>query len=167
MPTLIELAGLSPIPRCPTGPTQDQPLLCTEGLSAAPLFAEPERPWKKAAFSQYARPAPVPDNGFPADAFTPPLHSGPVLPRDIYYPQLPGRSLTTEGVMSFTIRVDRWRCGSQLLARRASATICATILTVVLSHRLLDPDSQRTVTLSTCGSNQPLRLHIGIRYESV
>ena len=42
-------------------------------------------------------------------AFTPPLQSGPILPPDIYYPQESGRVRTTEGVMSFTMRVDRWR----------------------------------------------------------
>lgn len=41
-PTLCELAGL---PR----PTH------LEGISAAPLLAEPERPWKRAVFSQYPR----------------------------------------------------------------------------------------------------------------
>jgi hypothetical protein len=123
MPTLIELAGLPPIPQCPVGPTQNQPLLCTEGISAAPLFVQPERPWKKAAFSQYSRPAPVPDNGFPADAFTPALHAGPVLPRDIYYPQPGGRSLTTEGVMSYTMRVDRWRYENIFCILSCSAAI--------------------------------------------
>eukprot|EP01052_Picozoa_sp_SAG31_P042566 SAG31_NODE_6799_length_1883_cov_1.325112_1_plen_212_part_00 len=109
MPTLVEIAGLLPMPLCEPGPPAAQPLLCTEGVSAAPLFANPDLSWKAAAFSQYARPAPDPDNGFPATAFTPPLHSGPVLPRDIYYPKGPGRVRTTEGVMSFTMRVDRWR----------------------------------------------------------
>ena len=42
-PTLAELAGL-PLPSH------------LEGASAAPLIAEPGRPWKKAAFSQYLRP---------------------------------------------------------------------------------------------------------------
>ena len=108
-PTLVQLAGLSPLEMCSPGPTDKQPVLCTEGLSAAPLFANPKKPWKKAAFSQYARPAPDPDNGFPAGAFTPPLHSGPVLPPNRYYPQERGRVRTAEGVMSFTMRVDNWR----------------------------------------------------------
>jgi iduronate 2-sulfatase len=42
-PTLAELAGL-PLPGH------------LEGVSAVPLFAAPERPWKRAAFSQYPRP---------------------------------------------------------------------------------------------------------------
>jgi iduronate 2-sulfatase len=106
-PTLVQLAGLAPLPLCAPGPTDKQPVLCTEGLSAAPLFGDPQRSWKKAAFSQYPRPAPDPDNGFPADAFSPPLHAGPILPPDVYYPR--GRVRTTEGVMSFTMRVHNWR----------------------------------------------------------
>jgi iduronate 2-sulfatase len=41
-PTLLELAGFKP----PAG---------LEGISARPLFSNPQRPWKTAAFSQYPR----------------------------------------------------------------------------------------------------------------
>jgi arylsulfatase A-like enzyme len=41
-PTLCDLAGI-PVPKH------------LEGLSAAPLMEEPDRPWKKAAFSQFLR----------------------------------------------------------------------------------------------------------------
>jgi arylsulfatase A-like enzyme len=41
-PTLCELAGMQP----PQG---------LEGTSMAPLFDNPDRPWKKAAFSQFQR----------------------------------------------------------------------------------------------------------------
>jgi arylsulfatase A-like enzyme len=41
-PTLCELAGI-PIPKA------------LEGISAVPLFENPDRPWKKAAFSQFLR----------------------------------------------------------------------------------------------------------------
>jgi iduronate 2-sulfatase len=106
-PTLVEIAGLAPIVMCAQGPASQQPILCTEGVSTAPLFKSPSRAWKTAAFSQYARPAPFPDNGFPSALFTPPLHSGPRLQPSIYYPR--GGSRAAEGVMSFTMRVDRWR----------------------------------------------------------
>ncbi len=46
-PTLVELAGLQP-------PTH------LEGTSFAPLLANPNQPWKKAAFSQYLRPGKPP-----------------------------------------------------------------------------------------------------------
>ena len=119
-PTLVEIAGLAPMSMCASGPTQHQHILCTEGLSAAPLFKAPSRAWKTAAFSQYARPAPIPDNGFPSTLFTPPLHSGPRVPPSVYYPQ--GGSRAAEGVMSFTMRVDRWRYTKHVLFEPVSAT---------------------------------------------
>jgi arylsulfatase A-like enzyme len=45
-PTLVELAGLKPTEGL-------------EGTSFAPLIAEPSKPWKSAAFSQYPRPGGV------------------------------------------------------------------------------------------------------------
>ena len=46
-PTVAELAGLPPPQTACPG--------CNEGDSAAPLFTQLHQPWKKAAFSQYAR----------------------------------------------------------------------------------------------------------------
>ena len=50
-PTLVELCGLPP----PNDAAQ------LEGTSFAPLFANPGRPWKKAAFSEYPKGGPGPD----------------------------------------------------------------------------------------------------------
>ena len=56
-PTLIDLAGLPPLPICHQKTTQ---LVCTEGLSVKPLISKnlKKRPkWKSFVFSQYPRPS--------------------------------------------------------------------------------------------------------------
>ena len=54
-PSITELAGLDVPPMCHE---EDNNLLaCVEGTSVTPLLKNPDQPWKKAAFSQYARPA--------------------------------------------------------------------------------------------------------------
>jgi hypothetical protein len=53
-PSLSELAGLAVPPVCPPG--NKNLLTCVEGSSVAPLLEDPKQQWKKAAFSQYARP---------------------------------------------------------------------------------------------------------------
>ena len=49
-PTLVEGAGLMPIPQCPEFSTNTQ--TCHEGISMLPLIKDPLQKWKKAAFSQ-------------------------------------------------------------------------------------------------------------------
>ena len=49
-PTLVEVAGLPPVPPCPEDSAHVA--LCHEGMSMAPLISNPTGPWKKAAFSQ-------------------------------------------------------------------------------------------------------------------
>ena len=87
-PSLTELAGIDVPPMC----AKDSPtsIACVEGSSVVPLLANPEREWKKAAFSQYPRPS------------TQGLQ------------QIPGRppfdpSEEGESVMGYTIRVDKYR----------------------------------------------------------
>ena len=52
-PTLAEAAGLPSVPLCP----QNSSLIkvCSEGVSLMPLMKDPQREWKKAAFSQHIR----------------------------------------------------------------------------------------------------------------
>lgn len=52
-PTLVEAAGLDPLVTCPVNSTDVK--LCTEGTSLMPLIKQPNKPVKKAAFSQYPR----------------------------------------------------------------------------------------------------------------
>ena len=52
-PTLVEAAGLEPLPLCPENSTSVG--LCREGTSLMPLIENPSTPLKKAAFSQYPR----------------------------------------------------------------------------------------------------------------
>ena len=53
-PSLVEAAGLPQIPLCPEEGSPEVKT-CTEGLSFLPLVKNESMPWKKAAFSQYAR----------------------------------------------------------------------------------------------------------------
>jgi iduronate 2-sulfatase len=52
-PTLVEAAGLEQLPLCPVNSTDVQ--LCREGSSLVPLISSPDKPIKKAAFSQFPR----------------------------------------------------------------------------------------------------------------
>ena len=58
-PTLVELAMGAAVPRCPAATHENRAtLLCTEGLSFAPLLrpaGEPKPAWKAASFSQFPR----------------------------------------------------------------------------------------------------------------
>ena len=85
-PTLTELAGVEKPPLCPE--TGKGPLACVEGTSVAPLLQDPTQEWKKAAFSQYARPS----CGF---------HQIPGHP--------PFDMDNLEYVMGYTMRVDSYR----------------------------------------------------------
>jgi len=139
MPTLVELAGLEPLPLCKfcrdpmdKACAATNSNACTEGRSAAPLFNAQPPPvsgWKQGAFSQYPRPAKSPDNGFLPELFTPPLHSGPrdtpccdciraspsscTCGEGTCSRQEAGLKATvshlTEGVMGFTVRADEYR----------------------------------------------------------
>ena len=42
-PTLVQLAGLAPVPSCAPGPTSKQPVLCTEGPLHGRLLFSPTR----------------------------------------------------------------------------------------------------------------------------
>ena len=56
MPTLVELAIGGAVPRCPVDPDASRgTMLCTDGLSFAPVLAEPATEWKAGSFSQYQR----------------------------------------------------------------------------------------------------------------
>ena len=74
-PTLTELAGLD-----------KKPLVCVEGTSVTPLLSNPDQQWKKAAFSQYPRPA----EGMTQIPNEPPYNKGE----------------HSENVMRYSIRVD-------------------------------------------------------------
>ncbi|XP_060581910.1 iduronate 2-sulfatase-like [Ruditapes philippinarum] len=52
-PTLVEAAGLKPLPICPNNSRETA--LCREGTSLMPLIAQPDKPIKMASFSQYPR----------------------------------------------------------------------------------------------------------------
>ena len=60
-PTIVEAAGLPPIPLCPEA-NSTKIKLCREGTSLMPLIENPHGPWKTAAFSQYPRTAPNGDS---------------------------------------------------------------------------------------------------------
>ena len=52
-PTLVDAAGLPPLPLCPEN--SSAVVLCREGSSLMPLIHNPTRPWKSRVFSQYPR----------------------------------------------------------------------------------------------------------------
>ncbi|KAK6192075.1 hypothetical protein SNE40_003619 [Patella caerulea] len=52
-PTLVEAAGLSPLPPCPEDSSNT--ILCTEGTSLMPLVTNPNITLKEVVFSQYPR----------------------------------------------------------------------------------------------------------------
>ncbi|XP_060581896.1 iduronate 2-sulfatase-like [Ruditapes philippinarum] len=52
-PTLVDAAGLNPLPICPNNSRETA--LCREGSSLMPLIAQPDKPIKVASFSQYPR----------------------------------------------------------------------------------------------------------------
>ena len=86
-PSVTELAGLVVPPVCPED--GKKLLTCVEGTSVAPLLENPDRQWKKAAFSQYPRPA----SGMKI------IPNKPPFPKDSH----------EEAVMGYTIRVDSYR----------------------------------------------------------
>ena len=86
-PSLTELAGLPVPPVCPQG--NKDLLACVEGSSVAPLLKDPKQQWKKAAFSQFPRPA----SGLTSIPDKPPF-----LLRN-----------QQEDVMGYAVRVDTYR----------------------------------------------------------
>ncbi len=51
-PTLVDAAGLPPVPLCKGGKLFRRERLCTEGSSLFPIFLNSSTPWKTGAFSQ-------------------------------------------------------------------------------------------------------------------
>lgn len=84
---MTDLAGLKVPPVCPEG--SNDLLACVEGNSIAPLLENPKQEWKKAAFSQYPRPA----AGLTYIDNKPPFN----------------RTSHHEDVMGYAIRVDSYR----------------------------------------------------------
>ena len=72
---------------CP--PNNKDLLTCVEGNSVAPLLKNPDQQWKKAAFSQYPRPA----------AGLPSIPNFPPFPPNNH----------EEAVMGYAVRVDKYR----------------------------------------------------------
>ena len=86
-PSLTELAGIDVPPMCDQN--SGKSIACVEGTSIVPLLKDPNREWKKGAFSQYPRP----NSG---------LHEIPGHP-----PFVPSEH--GENVMGYTVRVDKYR----------------------------------------------------------
>lgn len=83
LPTLADLALGEVPPKCPPSLAGSRStMLCTDGVSAAPLLEDPEQQWKSAAFSQITRGALV--NGMHAN-----------LPEEVY--------------MGYSVRTESWR----------------------------------------------------------
>ena len=86
-PTLLDLTDLEKLPLCPKG--NHKLLACVEGTSVAPLISNPKMEFKKAAFSQYARPL----SGLQS------IPNKPPFPKNEH----------EESVMGYSIRVDQYR----------------------------------------------------------
>ena len=99
-PSLTELAGLKVPTVCPEG--NNSLLTCVEGTSVFPLLKNPSTQWKKAAFSQYARP----------------LSGLPQIPNKPSFPS----GEHDESVMGYTMRVDQYRFTEWYSFNRTSAT---------------------------------------------
>ena len=87
-PSLADLAGLQVPPMCPSG--KHNLLTCVEGSSFVPLLEDPKQVWKKAAFSQYARPQYAGLTKIPNEPPFDPADHG-------------------EDVMGYAVRVDKYR----------------------------------------------------------
>ena len=99
-PTLTELSGLQTPEICPEG--KHNMLTCVEGTSIASLIRNPDQPWKKAAFSQYPRPA----AGLPAIPGHPPFSNDE----------------HGENVMGYTMRTEDFRFTEWVKFDRTTAT---------------------------------------------
>ena len=98
-PSVAELAGLEAPPMCPEG--NHKLLTCVEGNSVVPLLNNPTQGWKKAAFSQYPRPA----DGLHTIPGHPPFNSNE----------------HGENVMGYTMRVDQYRFTEWVRFNRTTA----------------------------------------------
>ena len=98
-PSITELAGVDVPPMCPEG--NHKLLTCVEGSSVVPLLKDPKQTWKKASFSQYARPA--------AGLHTIPGHP----PFD--------NNEHNENVMGYTMRVEQYRFTEWVRFNRTTA----------------------------------------------
>ena len=87
-PSLTELAGIDVPPMC--NENSGKSIACVEGTSVVPLLKDPNREWKKGAFSQYPRPGSQGLTNIPGH---PPFDS----------------SEHGENVMGYTVRVDKYR----------------------------------------------------------
>ena len=87
-PSLADLAGIQVPQMCPRG--KHNLLTCVEGSSFTPLLKDPKQSWKKAAFSQYARPQYA--------GLTKISNKPPFDPTD-----------HGEDVMGYAVRVDKYR----------------------------------------------------------
>jgi arylsulfatase A-like enzyme len=101
LPSLAEAATSVSIRACPPGTTgfATSAQLCTEGYSWVPAMKQPNNTavQKRAAFSQYARPNNAINGGVP--------YARGQAPYPTNVPEAGG----TEGVMGYTMRVDKWR----------------------------------------------------------
>ena len=99
-PSITELAGLHVPPMCPE--ENNKLLACVEGTSVAPLLQNPEQQWKKAAFSQFPRPA----------AGMSVIPNKPPLSKDEH----------GESVMGYSLRVDQYHFIEWYRFNRSTAT---------------------------------------------
>ena len=98
-PTITELAGLEVPPICPK--EDNKLLVCVEGTNLTPLLTNPDKQWKKAAFSQYARP-----------------YDGMLeIPNEPSFADEHG-----ENVMGYSVRVDQYRFTEWYRFNRTTAT---------------------------------------------
>ena len=98
-PSLTELAGIDVPPMC--NQNSGKSIACVEGTSVVPLLKDPNREWKKGAFSQFPRPA----AGLLVITGQPPFEDG-----------------NNENVMGYSVRVDKYRFTEWYYFNRTTST---------------------------------------------